>query len=507
MSNRRPRAAPLLLAAALLAPLLATATQRARAEDARPSGAAPGQPSQSILPAAPENRSSTGAGGETGVQPSEEGNKPLFERATLLPDYHNLRSTLADHGLTIGLSEIDEVFGNPTGGTRQGAIYEGLTQLGLGLDTEKAFGWQGGVFNVTALQIHGRGLSLNNLDNNLNTVSSIEAYRGTLLFELWYEQALLDKKLQIRVGQLAADQEFQISQYANLFINHTFGWSTLPSSDLPSGGPAYPLATPGIRLRWFPRDDLTLLAGIFNANPAGPGTTPPQYRDPSGTAFRLGDGVFVIAEIQYALNGGEAAAGLPGTYKLGAWYNSAPFADQLYSAPGISLAQSQSLNAGAPTPAGLNRRGNYSIYAVADQLVWRSPGQKDGGIGVFARAMGAPGDRNLVNAYLDTGATWKGLIPGRDSDTAGIAFAYARISDTAATLDAQIAAANPTPYPIRRNESVLELTYQAQIAPWWQIQPTAQYLFNINGGILNPATPAKRLPDAAILGLRSQVTF
>ena len=47
------------------------------------------------------------------------------------------------------------------------------------------------------------------------------------------------------MGQLAADQEFQVTQYGGLFINHTFGWSTLPSADLPSGGPAYPLATPG----------------------------------------------------------------------------------------------------------------------------------------------------------------------------------------------------------------------------------------------------------------------
>ena len=54
---------------------------------------------------------------------------------------------------------------------------------------------------------------------------------------------------------------------------------------------------------------------------------------------------------------------------------------------------------------------------------------------------------------------------------------------------------------------MLELTYQAQIAPWWQVQPTAQYVFNLNGGVPNPQQPARRLPDAAVLGVRTTVTF
>ena len=54
---------------------------------------------------------------------------------------------------------------------------------------------------------------------------------------------------------------------------------------------------------------------------------------------------------------------------------------------------------------------------------------------------------------------------------------------------------------------MLELTYQAQIAPWLQVQPTAQYVFNLNGSVPNPQRPAKRLGDAAVFGLRGTVTF
>jgi len=442
-------------------------------------------PANTPLAGAPEIRQ-TPPGGESGVKPSEESAKGIWDRAYLFGDLGGLRARLSDRGISYGLTEASEVFGNATGGTRRGVIYEGLTQFGVGIDTEKAFGWEGGVFNVSGYQIHGRGLSQNALGDNLHTVSSLEAPRGTLLFELWYEQVFANKQLAVRVGQLAADQEFLISSYANMFLNHTFGWSTFPSVNLPSGGPAYPLATPGIRVRYTPRDDLAVLVGVFNGDPAGPGRGVAQDRDPSGTAFRVGDGVFAIGEAQYSINQGDKAEGLPGTYKLGAYYDSQPFFDQRTGAP---------------------RRNNWGAYAVMDQMVFREAGTKDQGIGVFARVIGGPGDRNLVNLYVDAGVTYKGLIPGRDSDTAGIGVAVARISDTAARLDADTRFAMGGAYPIRRHETAVELTYAAQIAPWWLVQPSAQYVFNPGGGVPNPRNPAKRLGDAAVFGLRTNVAF
>ncbi len=293
-----------------------------------------------------------------------------------------------------------------------------------------------------------------------------------------------------------------ISQYAGLFLNHTFGWITLPSADLPSGGPIFPMAAPGVRVKYVARDNLALLGAVFNGDPAGPGSGIPQDRNPSGTAFRLCDGIFAIAEVQYSINQEDGATGLPGTYKFGAWYNTQNFADQRRNGSGASLADPT-----GTTATGRNRRGSYSLYAVGDQLAWRKDGSKDSGAGAFVRVMGAPGDRNLINFYLDAGVTYKGAIEGRDSDTVGLGVAYARISDTASKLDSDTARFTGGFYPIRRAETVLELTYQAQIAPWWQVQPTAQYVFNLNGGVPNPQNPIKRLGDAAVFGLRTTITF
>ena len=462
------------------------------------SGAAWAQPGTDDQPATPEVRQAVPGGQD---DQTETYGGPFWQRGNLLGDPARVRSRLAARGVTFGLLEQAEVLGNVTGGTRRGAAFDGLLTMSVGLDTEAAGLWPGGTFNASALQIHGRSLSFDNLDNTGMTISSLEAQRGTLLFELWYEQALLGKRLSVRVGQIAAHQEFMVTQYGGLFINHTFGWSTLPSADLPSGGSSYPLATPGVRVRYAPREDTTLLLGVFNGDPSGPGPGTAQERNPSGTAFRVRDGVFVIGEAQYQINGG-GASGLPGTYKLGAWYNSQPFADQRRTALGQSLGALQD----EPDAQGRARRGNWGVYAVADQLVWREAGTRDQGIGVFARAMGSPGDRNLVNFYADAGVTWKGVVPGRVNDTAGLGVAFARASDTVSQLDKDVRAGTPG-YPIRRVEALLELTYQAQVAPWWQVQPTAQHVFNLNAGVPDPRRPGKRLGDAAVFGLRTAITF
>ncbi|MBV8703633.1 MAG: carbohydrate porin [Acetobacteraceae bacterium] len=139
--------------------------------------------------------------GEAGTEAQGTG---LWERSDLFGDMGGLRPALGRIGASLGLTETSEILGNPTGGSKTGAVYEGATEMSLGIDLSKAVGLQGGLFNASAWQIHGRGLSTNNIDN-LMVVSSVEADRATRLFELWYQQSFLEGKLDVRLGQLAAD--------------------------------------------------------------------------------------------------------------------------------------------------------------------------------------------------------------------------------------------------------------------------------------------------------------
>ena len=60
---------------------------------------------------------------------------------------------------------------------------------------------------------------------------------------------------------------------------------------------------------------------------------------------------------------------------------------------------------------------------------------------------------------------------------------------------------------MRSNESFIEVTYQYQIAPWWQAQPDFQYVFNPGAGIPNPLNPPIAIHNEAVLGIRTTLTF
>ncbi|MBX4341002.1 carbohydrate porin, partial [Mycobacterium tuberculosis] len=75
-----------------------------------------------------------------------------------------------------------------------------------------------------------------------------------------------------------------------------------PSTDLPAGGPAYPLSSLGVRLRVKPADAWTAMVGVFDGNPAGRTDGDAQVLNAHGTNFNLRSGAYVIGEVQYALN-------------------------------------------------------------------------------------------------------------------------------------------------------------------------------------------------------------
>jgi porin len=59
----------------------------------------------------------------------------------LTGDWARFRNQLLDEGLTFGLQEQSEVWGNMAGGLKQGVVYDGLTTASVGIDLEKLAGW------------------------------------------------------------------------------------------------------------------------------------------------------------------------------------------------------------------------------------------------------------------------------------------------------------------------------------------------------------------------------
>lgn len=410
----------------------------------------------------------------------------------VLGNPYGSRSALASQGITLGLQDSENLLGNLSGGIKQGATLQGTATGTLDVDTAKAIGLPGGALHVSFLQIHGRSLSPYHLAD-LQTANGNEAEDATRLWELWYDQTFASGRADIKLGQQSIDNEFIVSQYSALFVNTMAGWPMLPSADLYGGGPAYPLAALGARLRAKPTGHATILAGVFDDNPGGGSfTADSQARDATGARFNLNTGALFIAELQYTA---APFANLSGTYKLGAWYDSAAFPDQRFGTDGLSLA------AAASNLTPRSHHGNASLYGVIDQTIWQSPADQSRNLNLFARIMGAPDAQNLIDFSLNGGLTLAAPLPGRDNDQAGLDFGLAKISARTAAFD------RDSGLPARGTEALFELTYQAQVTPWLVLQPDLQFILNPGAGIPNPADPTQRLHNELVTGIRSVVTF
>jgi porin len=151
-------------------------------------------------------------------------------------------------------------------------------------------------------------------------------------------------------------------------------------------------------------------------------------------------------------------------------------------------------------------RGDYSIYGVVDQMLWQSEEDDSRILSGFMRAMGTPEtDRNLVVFSINAGLNLKDPLPGRADDTFGVAVEFAHVSGQRRELDNDFTMFGVYT-PAQSTETVLEVTYQYQVTPWWQLQPDFQYVFNPSGGIVNPDIPTQKIRNEAVIGLRTNIT-
>jgi len=385
---------------------------------------------------------------------------PWWDWDAATGDWIGSRTKLQDKGVEIfgGYSyTIQSAISTDGSGGAEG-IYSGILDYGVQLDLEKLIGWQGASAQTLWLWIHGNAIE-ESLRDDLLISSDLAGFDTFRMLDLWFQQNLLDDRISLRVGQFTADSEFVRSAYSGVFLNRSLSWPAFLAANLPGGGPSVPLATLGVRLAVQPTDSLTLQSAIFQGNVYD------QKINPHGFLWNLnGDvGFFLINEAQFRWHLSAADAGLPGQMKAGFWVQTGQSANPL---------------------AATTSSATFGGYLVFDQMLYREttfegtkskaspPGLSPQGLGWFGRIGGAPPESSIVEFYFDTGLVYTGLIPTRDADRAGVAFAYGQLSSGASEI------------PTFRDsygdgfQMVLEATYQAQITPWMTIQPNMQFIIS-----------------------------
>ena len=418
--------------------------------------------------------------------------EPSF--ATSLPKYGDpsgARKRLADHGFTYYLIYTNDVLSNLSGGNRRGTIDQGKLEAQFTLDLEKFAGWKDLTLYANVFQTHNTGRMRRDYIGGMNTIAAIEANPSIRLSELWLERKFWDGAASFRIGQLVADNEFFFSDLSNMFLQTD--WPTITAVNLPGGAPAYPLSTPGARVKFDVSPNISLLAAVFNGDPAGPCAGDPDTCNRYGLNFRLRDPALGVAEAQFRSNQGKDDTGVARTVKLGGWSHIGQFADQRFANDGTLLANP--LGSGVPA----RHRGDYGFYGVIDQQLYRPRGAAaDGGISVYGLASITPSDRNLVNLQLNGGVIFAGFVPGRPDDRFGVSILYSRFSNGVRGFDQDLINISGVPGNVRDYEANIELSYVAQIVPGWTVQPDFQY-------VRHPSGVAGR--DAKMLGVRSILKF
>ncbi len=460
---------------------------------------------------------------------TDAASKSLFERDTLTPDPGGLRAKIADHGISLGVIYAGEGFGNPAGGYRQGAVYDGLLTAGLDVDFGKLAGCKGLIFHALAYDPHGAS-GTDQYVRDLDRFSNIDAFDSIRLFEIWLQASLFDNVVNLRVGQVAADAEFATTQGGALFLHSNFGIPPALAQNVPS--PIYPQAAPGVRLRLnTPDSRFYFQTGLYAGNPDADRNGDPNPGFFQGTAYNDhgvrfpisgNQGLLSLYEAGFLLNQGKGAHGLPGTYRFGGFFDTDTFSDQRFDARGFSLADPRST--GRP----LARPRDGGVYAVAEQVVYRPPGAGNApeevgqtasapvgnagdspltpGAGpagpegrVFGRVGFAPQDRNPVDFYAEAGLNFRGLVPGRGRDVLGVGFNEIGLSGDTRRAARDANHFHGTHQPLPDYEGVLEITYQVNLTPWLSVQPDLQYIIHPGG--------SPRYGNALVLGTRTVVTF
>ena len=405
------------------------------------------------------------------------------------------------NGLCASASLTLDTFGTVHGGVRKDVAAIGQVALGLDADLGALAGLDGWTVHASAFGIYGRQPAAT-LTGSLAPPSNIEALSTFRLNELWVQRDL-GPWGSIRLGQLAADSEFAAADAAGNLVNGTFGWSVGLAGALPSGGPAYPFAAPGVRLALGDPDAATgLRIGVFAGDPGGRygDETDPQRHNRYGTNFSTSGGTFIIGE---AVTGGTLPEGVedgprPWVAKLGFWYHTGGFDAQRWDDGGSSLAD--------PASSGTPRRYGHNLggYAIGEATVWRGAASS---VALFGRVFAAPDDRNLISTQLDGGVAWRGPF-GRADDTLSFGASWARVGDGARDLDRDLQAQGED--RVRRDsEAVLELNYDYAVVPGHlSLRPIVQWI--IHPGAREPddrVSDTRPLKDAVLLGLRATATF
>jgi carbohydrate-selective porin OprB len=391
-----------------------------------------------------------------------------LNRAWLFGDWDGTRLGLAERGVTFDFGYSTDQLAPVTGEKRNDYEVWNRFRGTVDVDFSRFTGWHGLTFHATG--VWQSGSNIGTLLGTIANPSGMASEHTARMDSFWFQQALFADRLFLKVGQFAGQDFYGVQRYGESFLGEPVSYApgNLFSTVYES---ADPQSTPAGEIAAVPNPHVYVKAAITSAN------RNPFVQDPDGLHFAIrnnGAGVFEAGFLPHPPNsrGDATRKTYPGLYRFGAVYNPGPFTNPVTR---------------------VTSHGNYMLYGMANQVVYRKCAGSDEGLDVFFTTNYSPSGVSEVNTETTLGVRYKGLFPHRGMDSLGISLIYSKISDTF-----NLAFVNEG-LPVLGSEKVTEINYLFRITRWWYIQPAYQHYWSIGA---NPG-----IGSASILGFRSKITF
>jgi porin len=295
-----------------------------------------------------------------------------------------------------------------------------------------------------------------------------------------YQQKLVDDRVELRVGRLAAGDDFLVSPYDYLFMQNGFDGNPVGIFFNSPGMTAYPNATWGALVKVKPTDRTYIMGGVYDGDPS-------IHEDSRhGVDMSLKGPAFAICEAAYRVNGMPGDAQLLGNYKAGFWYDNSSFNSYKLSGSG---------KPGAAT------RGNWGFYGLFDQILYPfAEAGSNRGFGIFGSILVSPDESiSQLPYFFSAGFAFRGISASRPTDTGGFGVVYGAFSSDLREEEEQEQQIDPG-IGVKDDETALEWTYRFYFrknAVFFQ--PDVQYIIRPGG--------TGRIENAVVLGCQVGINF
>jgi porin len=438
------------------------------------------------------------------VAPSTHATIDSQERPNYLFNWQSIGKSagesMADHGIYLH-GFYQQAYMNVTGGgNSQRSNWLGLGYFGFDIDTEKAFGLKGGMFDFTLSTQSGTTL---NAGRSTGSQTLVPWGFGdeVRLVDFYYDQSLFNGTVHFTAGRMnqlsnlpGLSPGFHVMPWLCTFWSNSCG--TPHAYNFNASHPGYQVGTWGGVVTVHPAPYWYAKVGVIENEPSEQVLSIHNGWPGRDWALDAADGAFIPVQVGYLTT--LASSLYPTNFHIGGYYDTAPYADKFFNDEGEPILTH-------PGKPDMHDKAT-GIFTGITQTVWRFSDDPHSarGMALFASgdwdATGYSDDREQIEG----GFLISGPFASRSADSLNFLVSFQEFDSRLKAARELLAAEHGISYTMK-DQTGVELNYGIALSPGFVFYPYVQYVLHPDQ--LQLAVPNPRDTHATVVGFRMTFRF